>query len=77
MVIITGNPFAFGTKKQVNAFYATLELELSKNLSAVVINDRSIAAAESGVFGLRIAAMKKRTNQHFPYPNPIKLLNKE
>ena len=40
-LIITGNPVAMD--RRGNASYINLETELSKNLSAVVINDRHLA----------------------------------
>ena len=53
MVNITGNPFAQPTKN--NAYYAAFEFELSKNLSAVVINDHHLIDDKG--------YMKKRTQK--------------
>jgi hypothetical protein len=56
-----------------NASYINLETELSKNLSAVVINDRHLAEDKTQV--------RKKKDQsgrlNWPYPNPIKLMSRE
>lgn len=70
-LMITGNPFAMD--RRGNASYINLETELSKNLSAVVINDRHLAEDKT------YAKKKKGDNNklNWPYPNPIKLLSRE
>ena len=69
VVNITGNPFAQPTRGNLN--YAALEYELSKNLSAVIINDHHMIDDKG--------YMKRKTNKStaWPYPNPIKLLSRE
>ena len=69
VVNITGNPFAQQTRGNSN--YANLEYELTKNLSAVIINDHHLIDDKG--------YMKRKTNKstHWPYPNPIKLLSRE
>ena len=69
VVNITGNPFA--TPSRGKSHYAALEFELSKNLSAVIINDHHLIDDKG--------YMKRKTNKnsHWPYPNPIKLLSRE
>lgn len=69
VVNITGNPFAAPTRNNSN--YAAFEFELSKNLSAVVINDHHLIDDKG--------YMKKRSHKptNWPYPNPIKLLSRE
>ena len=70
MVVITGNPFAM----QGRDHYQGLEDSLAKNLSAVVINDEVEGDDSSKKFLKRARANKRMPN--FPYPNPIKLLNR-
>lgn len=69
VVNITGNPFAQPTRG--NLSYSALEYELSKNLSAVIINDHHMIDDKG--------YMKRKTNKPtaWPYPNPIKLLSRE
>lgn len=69
VVNITGNPFAAPTRNNGN--YSAFEFELSKNLSAVVINDHHLIDDKG--------YMKKRSHKptNWPYPNPIKLLSRE
>jgi len=71
VVNITGNPFANGGKSP-NSGYANLEYELQKNLSAVLINDQHLVDDKG-------YTRKRNTtkSQHWPYPNPIKLLSRE
>jgi len=68
--MITGNPFAMD--RRGNASYINLETELSKNLSAVIINDRHLAEDKN-------FSKKKKGEKYLnsPYPNPIKLLSRE
>lgn len=68
VVNITGNPFAMTSRG--NANYQNLEYELQKNLSAVLINDTHLLDERSHF-------KKKATKNHWPYPNPIKLLSRE
>ena len=69
VVNITGNPFAQASRGV--SLYANLEFELTKNLSAVIINDHHLIDDKG--------YMKRKTNKpsHWPYPNPIKLLSRE
>lgn len=69
VVNITGNPFAQPTRG--NPHYSSLEYELTKNLSAVIINDHHLIDDKG--------YMKRKTNKssHWPYPNPIKLMSRE
>jgi len=66
--MITGNPVAMD--RRGNASYINLETELSKNLSAVIINDRHLAEDKN-------LKKKKEGKLNWPYPNPIKLLSRE
>ena len=70
VVNITGNPFAQPTTRGAS-YYAALEYELTKNLSAVVINDHHLINDKG--------YMKRKINKtnHWPYPNPIKLMSRE
>lgn len=68
VVNITGNPFASGSKGSSN--YANLEYELQKNLSAVLINDTHLLDDRGHM-------KRKQQRNHWPYPNPIKLLSRE
>ena len=55
-----------------NASYINLETELSKNLSAVIINDRHLAEDKN------LKKNKKDNGKlNWPYPNPIKLMSRE
>jgi hypothetical protein len=68
ILVITGNPFALSGK----GYYARLEETLSKNLSAVIINE--------DVPDHRAYLRKPKTQKqiaNFPYPNPIKLFSRE
>ena len=69
VVNITGNPVATPTRGQ--SLYYNLEFELTKNLSAVIINDHHLIDDKG--------YMKRKTNKptNWPYPNPIKLLSRE
>ena len=70
VINITGNPFAQIAGKNNN--YQNLEFELQKNLSAVLINDIHLIDDKGYT--------KKKNHQvknHWPYPNPIKLLSRE
>ena len=69
VVNITGNPIATPTRGI--SHYASLEFELSQKHAAAVINDHHLIDDKG--------YMKRRTNkaQHWPYPNPIKLLSRE
>lgn len=69
-VMITGNPVAMD--RRGNASYINLETELSKNLSAVIINDRHLAEDKN------LKKNKKDNGKlNWPYPNPIKLMSRE
>jgi Leucine-rich repeat (LRR) protein len=69
VVDITGNPLAMPARGP--HAYQALEYELTKNLSAVIINDHHLIDDKG--------YMKRKTNKqnHWPYPNPIKLLSRE
>ena len=69
VVNITGNPLAMPARGP--HAYQALEYELTKNLSAVIINDHHLIDDKG--------YMKRKTNKqnHWPYPNPIKLLSRE
>ena len=67
--MITGNPFAMLGKQA----YQSLEDHLSKDLSAVVINNE-VASAKGY---LRKQKNSKNKLVNFPYPNPIKLFSRE
>ena len=69
MVNITGNPFAQTSRGTSN--YASLEYELQKNLSAVIINDQHLIDDKG------YSKRNKNKASHWPYPNPIKLLSRE
>ena len=70
-LVITGNPVAMD--RRGNASYINLETELSKNLSAVVINDRHLAEDKA-----LLKQKKDKTGRlNWPYPNPIKLMSRE
>lgn len=68
MVNITGNPLAIPTKGV--SPYRSLEYELSKNLSAVIINDHHLIDDKGYI-------RRKKEHPNWPYPNPIKLLSRE
>lgn len=67
ILVITGNPFAMHGK----IFYSNLEEQLSKTLSAVIINDE-VASAKG-----YLKKQKSKNMVNFPYPNPIKLFSRE
>ena len=69
VVNITGNPFAQTSRGTSN--YASLEYELQKNLSAVIINDQHLIDDKG------YSKRNKNKASHWPYPNPIKLLSRE
>ena len=74
-VNITGNPFATTSVRSIGqgGGYANFEIELAKNLSAVVINDQHLVDDK----GYLKKPSKNSSQQHLPYPNPIKLMSRE
>jgi len=68
VVNITGNALAIPTKGE--SPYRSLEYELSKNLSAVIINDHHLIDDKGFM-------RRKKPQANWPYPNPIKLLSRE
>jgi len=70
VVNITGNPFAQPTTRGAS-YYAGLEYELTKNLSAVIVNDHHLINDKG------YTKRKVTKPNHWPYPNPIKLMSRE